>query len=411
MTLFVVALVTVLVLEYHFDASVEIDLAMNYANDVQAYHLALAGVRFAQALLQQAPKDTNGPEDTWYKLGLVPACFSPQQLLELATAGLGDGLPTEGRDAKTALSQRVADHRVEDIGQGGEGCVILQIADEDSKLPINALMPPNGDDNQPPPDVWYRTFQRFFESFKIDPEIVDALIDWLDAGDNPRGTGGAEKSYYQSLPIPYAPPNGPMRTPGELRLVKGLDDVETLAKLFPGVTLEAVADLDLGSNKYLTPFGAEPTQTGTPTGTPTGTRTGSQTGSQANPQTSTQTAKVNVNTASPEVLKALILGVQNDGGRPARSSSNPDSVVEEIVAKRQEKKLKNLNEVGPGVNLTDLGRVADVKSTHFRIESTGVVGIVQKKIVAVLKRDAQQAGNSNPANQARQMTMLYFKVE
>jgi type II secretory pathway component PulK len=100
MTLFVVALVTVLVLEYHFDASVEIDLAMNYANDVQAYHLALAGVRFAQALLQQAPKDTNGLEDTWYKFGLVPACFSPQQLLELATTGLGDGMPTEGRDAR-----------------------------------------------------------------------------------------------------------------------------------------------------------------------------------------------------------------------------------------------------------------------------------------------------------------------
>ena len=263
MTLFVVALVTVLVLEYHFDASVEIDLAMNYANDVQAYHLALAGVRFAQALLQQAPKDTNGPEDTWYKLGLVPACFSPQQLLEMATAGLGDGLPTEGRDAKTAFAQRIADHRVEDIGQGGEGCVFLQIADEDSKLPINALMPPNGDDDQPPPEPWRSVFQRFFESFKIDPEVVDALADWLDTGDNPRGTGGAETSYYQRLPIPYAPPNGPMRTPGELRLVKGLDDVETLAKLFPGATLEAVADLDLGSNKYLTPFGAEPKQTDT----------------------------------------------------------------------------------------------------------------------------------------------------
>ena len=58
-----------------------------------------------------------------------------------------------------------------------------------------------------------------------------------------------------------------MRTPGELRLVKGLDDVETLAKLFPGATSEAVADLDLGSNNYLTPFGAEQTQTGTQPGT------------------------------------------------------------------------------------------------------------------------------------------------
>jgi len=401
MTLFVVALVTVLVLEYHFDASVEIDLAMNYANDVQAYHLALAGVRFAQALLQQAPKDTNGLEDTWYKLGLVRACFSPQQLLELATAGLGDGLPTEGRDAKTALSQRVADHRVEEIGQGGEGCVILQIADEDSKLPINALMPPNGDDDKQPPAPWRTVFEKFFESFKIDPEVVEALTDWLDAGDNPRGTGGAETSYYQHLPIPYTPPNGPMRTPGELRLVKGLDDVETLAKLFPGATLEAVADLDLGSNKYLTPFGAEPTQTGNQGGTPAGTELGRR----ATSQTTTQTAKVNVNTASPEVLKALVVGAQ-DGGQGV--GSNAEGVVEEIVAKRQEKKLKNLNEVP---NLAALGRVADVKSTHFRIESTGVVGLVQKKIVAVLKRDAQQANRANPTNQANPMTMLYFKVE
>src|SRR5205823_7040145 len=109
-------------------------------------------------------------------------------------------------------------------------------------------------------------------------------------GENPRGTGGAERSYYQSLPIPYAPPNGPMRTPGELRLVKGLDDAETLAKLFPGATPEAVADLDLGSNNYLTPFGAEQTQTGTPAGTQTSRQTSSQTSRQTSSQTSRQTS-------------------------------------------------------------------------------------------------------------------------
>jgi hypothetical protein len=31
--------------------------------------------------------------------------------------------------------------------------------------------------------------------------------------------------------------------------------------------------------------------------------------------------------------------------------------------------------------------------------------------VAVLKRDAQPANRANPANQAHQMAMLYFKVE
>ena len=399
MTLFVVALVTVLVLEYHFDAAVEIDLAMNYASDVQAYHLALAGVRFAQALLQQAPKDTNGPEDIWYKLGLVPACFSPQQLLELATAGLGEGVPTEGRD-----TQRSVEQRLEGMSQGGAGCVSLRIMDENRKLPINVLRPPNGDENQQPDQRWVSIFEKFFESFQIDSEVVYALIDWLDTGDNPRGTGGAEKSYYQSLPIPYAPPNGPMRTPGELRLVKGLDSVETLAKLFPGATPEAVADLDLGSNKYLTPFGAEQTQAATQTGGQTGTQTGGQIGT----QTGSQAAKVNVNTASPEVLKALIAGMQA-GVQTAPSSA--EGIMEEIVAKRQEKKLKNLNEVVQGANLTALGRVADVKSTHFRVESVGVVGIVQKKIVAVLKRNSQQTTPANLATPANQMTMLYFKVE
>jgi type II secretory pathway component PulK len=114
---------------------------------------------------------------------------------------------------------------------------------------------------------------------------------------------------------------------------------------------------------------------------------------------------VNVNTASPEVLKALIEGVQS-----ARSSA--DGVVEEIVAKRQEKKLKNLNEAVQDANLRRaLGNIADVKSTHFRIESVGVVGLVQKKIVAVLKRDAPQANRANLATQAHQMAMLYFKVE
>src|SRR5262249_9882961 len=151
------------------------------------------------------------------------------------------------------------------------------------------------------------------------------------------------------LPIPYAPPNMPMRTPGEIRLVKGLDDAETLMKLFPGATPETVPDLDLGNNHYLTPFGAELVQTGT--------------------QAGTQTAKVNVNTAAPEVLTALILGVQA-GVPTARGSA--EGIVEELVAQRQEKQLTKLDEVVSDKSLqTALGKVADVKSTHFRIESVG----------------------------------------
>src|SRR6266540_36066 len=322
LTLFVVALVTILVLEFHFDAAVEIDLAMNYANDVQAYHLALAGVRFAQALLERDDPAVDGPDDSWYQLGLVPACFAPQQLLELATAGLGEGLSSAGLDTKAS-----ANRRIEEVSQGDVGCVSLRITDENSKLPVNALMPPNGADDQPPPQRWHDIFQRFFESFKIDTEVIDALVDWIDTGDNARSAGGAEKSYYTSLPVPYMPPNKHMRTPGELRLVKGLNDLETLAKLFPGATPEAVADLDIGSNNYLTPFGGEQTQSSPP---PSNPGRNPAAGPQA-PQGSNQFANwVNVNTASAEVLKALIAGVQ-------QGSSAAESDIQDILAKRQEK--------------------------------------------------------------------------
>jgi len=402
LTLFVVALVAILVLEYHFDAAVEIDIANNYANDVQAYHLALAGVRFAQALLQRTDPKAHGQDDSWYKLGLVPACFSPQQLIDLAATSLGEGQTLESADSKALNERRPLDTRA-----GDSGCVSLRITDENSKLPINALMPPTNDENQQPPAIWVSVFQKFFESFKIDPDVVDALVDWIDDGDNARGTGGAEKAHYTSLPIPYEPPNKRMRTPGELRLIKGLDDPETLAKLFPGAPPESVTDLDLGSNSYLTPFGAEqplqvqpPPQQPLPPGRP-------RTPPAQPPPAGNQTAKVNLNTAPAEVIKALFAGAV-----PERGST--DAEVEELVAKRQDKKLKSLNDAVSDQNLrTKLGQVADVKSTHFRIESVGVVGVVQKRIVAVLKPYGAQQSSPAGAQPApvNRTTMLYFKVE
>ena len=115
---------------------------------------------------------------------------------------------------------------------------------------------------------------------------------------------------------------------------------------------------------------------------------------------------MNVNTASPEVLKALIAGALSNtpGG-----GSSVDGLVEEIVAKRQGQQFKSLNEAVQDANLQKaLSNVAGVTSTYFRIESIGVVGIVQKRIVVVLKRGSPSVTTSTPANQ---MPMLYFKVE
>src|SRR5207244_3369578 len=157
---------------------------------------------------------------------------------------------------------------------------------------------------------------------------------------------------------------------------------EALAKLFPGATPEAVADLDLGSNSYLTVFGAEQQQSA---GQTQPTRQPQQ--AVVNPNTAA--AVVNLNTAPPEVLTALIAGMQGN-------SATAQAIAREIVTRRQEKQFDNmsqLNEVVQDPTLKQkLNTVVGVKSTHFRIESVGVVGIVRKRIVAVWKRP-QQSGN------------------
>lgn len=52
-------------------------------------------------------------------------------------------------------------------------------------------------------------------------DVADAILDWIDADDTAR-EAGAELSYYQSLPQPYRPRNGPIRSLDELLLVRGV---------------------------------------------------------------------------------------------------------------------------------------------------------------------------------------------
>jgi hypothetical protein len=52
-------------------------------------------------------------------------------------------------------------------------------------------------------------------------ELADAILDWLDADDEPRPYG-AEVEYYSGLPTPYEPTNGPLHSVEELLLVSGM---------------------------------------------------------------------------------------------------------------------------------------------------------------------------------------------
>jgi type II secretory pathway component PulK len=126
-----------------------------------------------------------------------------------------------------------------------------------------------------------------------------------------------------------------------------------------------MADIDLGNNPYLTPYSEEGAGAG----------------------------KVNLNTASEEVLKAL---------------TEDAACVEEILEKRLSVQGQLLSEPIRDIRQLstctspNFAKVAGVSSAYFRVESQGEVhGRIRKKVVAVLKRSGPQAP----------LKVVYFKVE
>ncbi len=109
-------------------------------------------------------------------------------------------------------------------------------------------------------------FRRLLSILGLPPELAAALADWIDTDSEPQPQDGAEDGYYLALQPPYLTANRPLTDVAELALVRGFDG-NVRARLRPFVTA-------------LPRFTA-----------------------------------VNVNTASPEVLAAVIEGLDLDGAR------------------------------------------------------------------------------------------------
>ena len=109
-------------------------------------------------------------------------------------------------------------------------------------------------------------FRRLLEILGLPVALAGALADWLDADHEPQPQGGAEDGYYQGLQPPYRTAGRPLTDVAELALVRGFD-AGVRARLRPFVTA-------------LPRFTA-----------------------------------VNVNTASPEVLAAVIEDLDLDAAR------------------------------------------------------------------------------------------------
>jgi general secretion pathway protein K len=101
----------------------------------------------------------------------------------------------------------------------GEGYVKVVVEDENAKINLNeAVM----EDGKIDPKI-YDALSILFQRTEVDVGILNSLIDWIDPDDEPQPEG-AEDNYYGSLDPPYECKNGPLDTLSELLMIKGVTD-------------------------------------------------------------------------------------------------------------------------------------------------------------------------------------------
>jgi len=195
LAILVLALLVALILEFDSEARREYREASAFRDNFKTTVLTRAGVQAARAVLQMdhlKDKQTGQMYDATTDLWAFP----------IEKYAIGDGLMT------------------------------AQIQDERSKLNLNDLataVDPNVKKTK------VLRFKRLCNLLQINPELVDAIVDWVDADDIPE-PAGAESVYYQALRPSYRAANAPLQTMREMRLIKGMTP-EIVDKLLQYVTV------------------------------------------------------------------------------------------------------------------------------------------------------------------------------
>jgi general secretion pathway protein K len=307
LVLVVVALLTTLLTDLAFSTLVDMRLTETFRDSTRAYYLAKGGINAGRMILQVDENNYDSLNEPW---------------------------------SKGVINYPVA-----------AGSVTVQIEDLDGKLAINGMVSGNN-----PQVIMIDRFYRFLVALELedqaDPaELTAALIDWLDAGDQPYTAihtdglnipvGGAEELYYRSLPQPYGCKNGPLETLQELSMIKGFTP-EIVKRISPYLTVN-------------------------------------------------ETVQVNINTASAEVLMSLDLLIDIDIAQKIIDYRETEPIInitqlEDVLEPQSYAVLKTL------ANLQQLGTT----SRGYRIESSALVNDGTRRLTAEIDKQ----GNK----------LLFFKV-
>ncbi|MFN2257945.1 MAG: type II secretion system minor pseudopilin GspK [Desulfuromonadaceae bacterium] len=178
------ALLSALVGEMAFNSYVDLRLVETFRDQTRAEYVARGGIDVGRHMLSSDTNEYDGATEMW--------------------------------------AQGIPNYPVGDIGS-----ISIEIEAEDGKVNLNNLVGANNN----PDAVTVDQCERLFDILGIpDPQAhVDALIDWIDADDDPRPVG-AEAGYYAAQPGNISCKNAPLDTLDELKVIAGFsaEEVETL---------------------------------------------------------------------------------------------------------------------------------------------------------------------------------------
>jgi general secretion pathway protein K len=292
--LLVIAILFPLVLAFNSKVQINLLQAANHRDSIQASRMARSGVEGAMGILKSDDTAYDTLRDAW--------------AIDFPAFSVGDGV------------------------------LEVKIADEEGKIAVNRLVGSKGDEVNEDLDQRLRTL---IEQIGGKPEIVDALIDWIDVNEELTGVTGGEGDAYRASG--YQVKNGPIDSVEELLLVRGFDK-ELLFQLKLSDYVSAIPDAD---------------------------------------------GRININTAPPEVLRAVL-------GTKTTSLATPltDGDIEDIVRYREEHEFKNVKDLEHVIKIstTQMGSITPlikVNSSFFAVRSTFTVGKITKSVDALLKREGQ----------------------
>lgn len=180
--LWTLGLLSMFITSFAFDAHIEARITSYYRKRAKADYLARSGVEIAKMLMvksHEVSADAEGdPEDRWFD--------NAKRLKEGASVQVEEEL--------------------------GEGKVTVRIVSEKARRNVNLLKTEEDwegvlDVGGVPEDMW--------------PQLIDPVMDWMDADMDARPGDGAETDdYYATLDPPSRAKDGPLDTVGELLLVK-----------------------------------------------------------------------------------------------------------------------------------------------------------------------------------------------